>query len=120
MLASCLAVGAGGFLGAISRYLVSLIPVPSGDFPLLTLGINVLGALVLGALTGLAQRTALPPQLLLFLRVGLCGGFTTFSTFSVETFQLFQSGRTGLALLYALGSLVLGVAAVWLGAKLAG
>ena len=66
----------------------------------------------------LLSYAKLNPQLLLLLRVGVCGGFTTFSTFSVETAGLLQSGKTGLAMLYTALSLLLGVTAVLLGQRL--
>lgn len=53
----------------------------------------------------------------MFLKVGFCGGFTTFSTFSLETVQLFQSGKTGLGVLYAAASVILGIAAVFAAQK---
>lgn len=71
---------------------------------------------LIGALAG--KYAKLNPQMLLFLRVGVCGGFTTFSTFSVETAGLLQSGKTGLAMLYTALSLLLGVTVVLLGQRL--
>ena len=63
-----------------------------------------------------AQRWAdLSPSLLLFWRVGICGGFTTFSTFSLESLTLLEHGRTGLFALYALLSVALCLVGVWLG-----
>ena len=120
MFCNCLAVGAGGALGAVCRYGMSLLPVlQRGAFPLPTLLTNLLGAILIGLVVGAGQRWAnLSPTLLLFLRVGVCGGFTTFSTFSVETAGLLQSGKTGLAMLYTALSLLLGVTAVLLGQRL--
>ena len=107
-------VGAGGFLGSVCRYLLGLLPVgTSGGFPVKTFGINLLGAFVIGAVTTLAARNqALDSGWTLFLKVGVCGGFTTFSTFAFETADLLQQGSSGTALLYALSSMVLGVLAV--------
>ena len=116
MLYNCLAVGAGGALGAVARYLVGLLPVlHRGAFPLHTLVINGVGAVVIGLVVAAGVRTNLSPTLLLFLQVGVCGGFTTFSSFALETGDLLQSGRTAAALLYAAASLILGVAAVFAG-----
>ena len=85
MLYNCLAVGAGGALGAVARYLVGLVPLlHRGAFPLPTLLINLVGAVAIGLVAAAGGRTALSPTALLFLQVGLCGGFTTFSTFSLE------------------------------------
>lgn len=95
-------VGLGGFVGAILRYLLGyLFAFISFGFPLGTLGVNFIGAFLIGAVTEIAVGSVpLHPNLLLFLTVGLCGGFTTFSTFSLETVQLFEKGRTGAAFLY--------------------
>ena len=60
------------------------------------------------------------PQVALFLKVGLCGGFTTFSTFAYESSSLVQDGHMGVALIYMIGSLVLGVLAALLGQWIAG
>ena len=55
-----------------------------GAFPLLTLLTNLAGAFVIGVIAGLAAKRNLPQNAVLFLKTGLCGGFTTFSTFSLE------------------------------------
>lgn len=112
---NCLAVGAGGFVGAVLRYLVSMIPLDkTGAFPN-TLLINILGAFAIGAITALGAKTAgLDPRLTLLLKTGICGGFTTFSTFALETAGLMQSGRIGASAAYMLLSVTLSVAAVLL------
>ncbi len=89
---NCLAVGLGGFAGAVLRYLIGLIP--TGEtmiFPVKTFCINVIGCIVIGAITVLAAKLSVPPRMILFLKVGVCGGFTTFSTFALESNKL--SGR---------------------------
>ena len=107
-------VGLGGFVGAILRYLLGLIPVRQTPFPIITLCINVLGAFGIGLLAALCERHKINSQpLLLFLKVGLCGGFTTFSTFSLETYDLLSSGRTVPAILYALLSVGLCLLAIF-------
>jgi CrcB protein len=69
-------VGLGGFVGAVLRYLLGLIPVRQTPFPIITLCINMLGAFVIGLLAALCERHKINSQpLLLFLKVGLCGGF---------------------------------------------
>lgn len=100
---NCLAVGAGGFVGAVLRYLVSMIPLDkTGAFPVNTLLINILGAFAIGAITALGAKTAgLDPRLTLLLKTGICGGFTTFSTFALETAGLMQSGYRHLGGVYA-------------------
>lgn len=118
---NCLAVGLGGFAGSVCRYLMSQIPLGrNGVFPFPTLLINLIGSFVIGAVTALAvKRADLDPHLVLFLKAGVCGGFTTFSTFALETGDLLKSGHTEAALLYALASLVLGVLAVFAGSAAA-
>ena len=80
---AALCVGAGGFLGAIARYLLGLIPY-QGDFPLITFAINFVGAFIIGVVFEVAniRPGMLSDNAVLFLKTGLCGGFTTFSTFS--------------------------------------
>ena len=111
-----LAVGAGGFVGAICRYLIGLIPVSeSFVFPIKTFGINVLGCIAIGLIAvAAAKNSSLSPQMLLFLKVGLCGGFTTFSTFAMETTDLIKAGHAGAAFCYVLLSVVIGVSVIFL------
>jgi len=112
---NCVFVGLGGLVGSVLRYLVSLVPLRhASGFPLVTLGINVLGAFVLGLIMAFAGRNAaIDPRALLFLKVGVCGGFTTFSTFALEAHSLLGTGKPLVALLYALLSVVLSVLAVF-------
>ena len=109
-----LAAAAGGAVGAAARYAISLIPIKSG-FPILTLITNVLGALLIGFIVGAAEKHEVPAWLMLFLKTGVCGGFTTFSTFSKESIALAESGRWSAFASYAFGSVAVGIAAVALG-----
>lgn len=111
----CLCVGLGGAVGAMLRYLIGLVPVgASNGFPVKTLLINILGAFVIGVLAILGEKHSLPPLLVLTLKNGVCGGFTTFSTFALETNQLFQNGSYGLGIGYVCASVILSIAAVQL------
>ena len=108
-------VALGGALGAVLRYLISLIPY-KGSFPILTLVTNLLGALIIGIVVGIAEENKnMPENLILFLKTGFCGGFTTFSTFSLETLNLWQKKNYGLSMLYAGLSFVLCVVGVYIG-----
>jgi len=111
---NCLIVGLGGGLGAILRYLIGLIPLREGFvFPVKTLIINVVGCFVIGLVVALSLKmSSLNEKTVLFLKTGICGGFTTFSTFALETTDLVRAGHTGLAILYIFLSLMMGVLAV--------
>lgn len=120
MIKELLYVGAGGCLGSVLRYLVSIAMKPCGNaFPWGTFIVNILGCLAIGAIAGFIDRTpSVSTETGLFLTVGLCGGFTTFSTFSKESLLLLQSGNyVGLSF-YVAGSALLGLLAVWLGFSL--
>lgn len=110
-------VGIGGAVGSVLRYTISLIPCRS-TFPLLTLITNILGAILIGYITGLAIEKNLSQNTLLFLKTGVCGGFTTFSTFSLEAHNLLQSGHYGYAIVYILLSLAGSLIGVVCGIKL--
>lgn len=109
----CLMVGLGGFVGSVCRYLISRVPLGSGSgFPVNTFVINIAGAFAIGCIASAAGRD-LDGRLLLFLKVGICGGFTTFSTFSLETARLVEGGQLMTAALYVAASAGLGALAVF-------
>lgn len=112
----------GGAVGAGLRYgLGAWVQTLSGpSFPWSTFLINVSGSFLIGMVVRLNLGGALSPEARLFLAVGVLGGYTTFSSFSYETLTLVQQGEWLKALLYALGSVVLGFAAVLLAYRLAG
>jgi CrcB protein len=115
MLVNCLAVGIGGFVGSVLRYLVGNA-IPHEAFPWATLVINVVGSFALAAIAGLALRGAIDDvNLSLMLRVGLCGGFTTMSTFSLEVVELASRGALVGAMGYVALTCVLCVAAAYAG-----
>ena len=117
-----IAVGLGGFVGAVARYVVSgwVHRVAGVGFPWGTLTVNLAGCLALGALMGLVEaRMAIAPAWRLFLGLGVLGSFTTFSSFGYETVELIRGGEFGLAFANAAGSLVFGAVAVVAGVALA-
>ncbi len=110
-------VGFGGALGAVLRYLLGLLPVRAA-FPFVTLGINFAGAVFIGAVVCMAAGMGFSANLVLFLKTGFCGGFTTFSTFSLEAFELMKTGKMAAAVLYILFSVLLCIFGVWAGEKM--
>mgnify|MGYP002801095064 CR=1 FL=1 len=110
-MAGFVCVGLGGALGAMLRYAISLIPF-KGGFPVLTLITNVLGALAIGMIAGAAARRGLPQNAVLFLKTGVCGGFTTFSTFSLEAYNLLEQGHVKASVLYIILSVTCCLAGV--------
>lgn len=110
-------VGAGGFIGSALRYLVGgwvHRVLDSNSFPYGTLTVNVLGCLAIGWLAGQAElRGGIPPEIRLFLFVGILGGFTTFSAFGHETVHMLRNGLLGQAILYIGLQTVVGLSAVW-------
>ena len=112
-----IAVGAGSFIGGIARYLVSLaMKGISKGFPWATLLVNLLGCLIIGLLWGfLSQNASESTSWGLFLTVGLCGGFTTFSTFSKEALTMLQTGQIWGFASYIAISILAGIALVALG-----
>lgn len=120
MWVNCLAVGMGGFCGAVFRYLLGFIPgYYYLDFPLGTMLINLVGAFCIGMLAGLIPAGLLSSQQQLFLKTGLCGGFTTFSTFSLETLNLLEQGHILEAGSYVFCSVVLCLIGAFFGKLLA-
>ncbi|MFC0213172.1 fluoride efflux transporter FluC [Paenibacillus chartarius] len=120
-LSRILAVGAGGIVGSIARFGLSLLwnPVTAQGFPWGTLACNLAGCLLLGY-TASAVGARLPAAVQLGITAGLIGTFTTLSTFSLEMVQLLQAGHAGTAAAYAALSGIGGLALARLGEALGG
>ena len=111
-------VALGGAFGAMARYAISLLPVKS-DFPILTLVTNILGAILIGFVVGLADNHEnVSDEAMLFLKTGVCGGFTTFSTFSLEAVNMFDEKRVFAGGLYMVLSCTFCVLGVYVGRKI--
>ncbi|MBM3368332.1 MAG: fluoride efflux transporter CrcB [Betaproteobacteria bacterium] len=107
-----LAVAAGGALGSMARYFVGIASTRAFGlaFPWGTLIVNVSGSFLIGALVALfALKADLAQEVRLFLTVGLCGGFTTFSTFSLDAWVLIERGQWWQAAAYVAGSVLLSI-----------
>lgn len=114
-LYTLLIIGLGGFVGSTLRYLtVRLVDSKFNTlFPFGTLTVNIVGSFLLGLVFMLATRKAgLTENARLFLGVGFCGGFTTFSAFAMENFNLLEQKLIGTALLYIIISVVIGISAL--------
>ena len=117
IIKSILAVGAGSFLGGAARYLISLaMKGLNKGFPWATFVVNLVGCFLIGLLWGAFSKNGTEgSNWALFLTVGLCGGFTTFSTFSKEALMMLQGGNIWGFAGYVAISLVAGIALVALG-----
>ena len=118
-----LAVALGGAIGAVGRYWISgLISriTAQHPFPFGTLGVNVIGAFILGLVMGTTTsgRLLVSPTARIFLTIGCLGALTTFSTFAYETLEALRSGDLRIALANVGISIIIGLAAAWLGLSL--
>lgn len=118
MVKSILIVGMGGFIGSVARFLVSrhFQLNYSTVFPWSTFAVNIIGSLLIGIIYGLSEKGEfLSPEVRLFLAVGICGGFTTFSTFSNDAFLLLRQQEWFRFALYTSLSFFIGLMAVYSG-----
>ncbi len=116
---TCLIVMAGGALGTLARYLASLVAIPiSARLPWGTILVNISGSFLIGlfgTLTLASGRYPVSENWRLFVMIGICGGYTTFSSFSLQTLDLLRSGAPGRAAINVVASVVLCLVAVALG-----
>ena len=120
---TCLYIMLGGALGTLARYLFAVFALPiSGEMPWGTIIINIVGSFVIGffgTLTLAHGRYPVPEAVRLFVMVGICGGFTTFSSFSLQTLDLLRGGAVMRAAVNVAASVVLCILAVAAGHILA-
>jgi fluoride exporter len=118
MVQNMMLIGAGGFLGSVMRYgsYQLMSKIFQTNHPIGTFFVNIIGSLMIGLVLGFFDKGGMVSNnWKLFLAVGFCGGFTTFSAFALENFNFLQSQQFMLSLLYMGISLFLGLAAVFLG-----
>jgi CrcB protein len=110
----------GGGIGSLARYIAgtAISTRFASLFPLGTMVINVTGSFLIGLLMTLITERMPHPNWRLLLVVGFLGGYTTFSSFEWETYSAVRGGGLWIGLANVVGSVVLGYAAVWLGAML--
>ena len=114
-MTNCLIVAAGGALGSVLRYLITLIPAgSSAAFPYKTYFINFTGALVAGIFLALiSKHPDLDPRLYAFLRVGVIGGYTTFATCFTESYGFMKGGSAAFGIAYAAFSVISAYAGIY-------
>jgi CrcB protein len=120
-LAPLLFIGAGGFLGAIARYLLDarITAWTGGSLPWGTFAVNMTGSFVVGVLFALiVERAALPADLRAPLLIGFLGSYTTFSTLALESWRMVEDGAWLYATANLTGSILIGVAAVVAGVSI--
>jgi len=121
MLKLILAIGTGSFIGGVSRYLIGRFVQQHvwTAFPFGTLVVNLSGCFLIGLFYGLSDRGSLTGvEWKMFLTVGFCGGFTTFSTFANENMAMLRDGNFLYFALYTSSSVFLGLLATYLGSLL--
>jgi len=112
-----LLVGLGGAIGSMLRYAGTLLS-GANSFPWAILLINIAGSFVIGTVMAISLKNEVfADNWKLFLATGICGGFTTFSAFSLDNLLLLENGKYGMLFMNIAGSVILGMAAVWLGYK---
>ncbi|ORE88036.1 fluoride efflux transporter CrcB [Aurantimonas sp. 22II-16-19i] len=114
-------VALGGGIGAALRHLSGLAAMRllGAGFPYGTMFVNVVGSFVMGVFIELlSRRFGGSAELRLFVATGVLGGFTTFSSFSLDTAFLYERGDVALAAIYVIGSVVIGIAALFAGLAL--
>lgn len=121
MLKTLLLVGTGGFLGSVSRFMASrfMQNVFPSAFPFGTFLVNITGCFLIGLIYGFSEKSSIVTSAWkMFLAVGFCGGFTTFSTFANENLAMLRDGDFLHFFLYTGLSVFLGIAATFFGVLL--
>jgi CrcB protein len=118
-MANLVLVGVGGCIGSVLRYVLSGLVqdwTKREDLPVGTLAVNLLGCLIVGLLSQLAEaRGAFSPETRAFVFIGILGGFTTFSAFSNETMNLWRDKEAFLAFVNVASHIIFGLGLVWFG-----
>jgi len=121
-LKTLFAIGLGGFIGSVLRYLcsISFSKVLINDFPIGTLLVNIIGCFFIGLIinSSLIELSNFPIDE--FMIIGLLGGFTTFSAFGIESYTMIKNGNPQIAILYIVLSIILSLIAIYISSKFNG
>lgn len=117
MYRTILIVGTGGFIGSVMRYLLQVFIESKllSTFPLATLIANITGSFIIGVVFALAEKSMMNSEWRIFMSVGICGGFTTFSAFAFNNFNMIKEHTWNQLFLNIGGTMILGILAVYLG-----
>lgn len=117
MIRTIVIVGTGGFIGSVMRYLLQVYIENKllSTFPLATMIANISGSLLIGIVFGLAEKSLMNSDWRIFLSVGICGGFTTFSAFAFNNFNMIKEHTWNQLFLNIGGTMIFGILAVYLG-----
>ena len=117
MYKTILIVGTGGFIGSVMRYLLQVFIENKllSTFPLATLIANITGSFIIGVVFALAEKSMMNSEWRIFMSVGICGGFTTFSAFAFNNFNMIKEHTWNQLFLNIGGTMILGILAVYLG-----
>ena len=117
MYRTILIVGTGGFIGSVMRYLLQVFIENKllSTFPMATLIANITGSFIIGVVFALAEKSLMNSDWRIFMSVGICGGFTTFSAFAFNNFNMIKEHTWNQLFLNIGGTMILGILAVYLG-----
>lgn len=117
MFRTIIIVGTGGFIGSVMRYLLQVFIENKllSTFPLATMIANITGSFIIGVVFALAEKSLMNSDWRIFMSVGICGGFTTFSAFAFNNFNMIKEHTWNQLLLNIGGTMILGILAVYLG-----
>jgi CrcB protein len=117
MFRTVIIVGTGGFIGSVMRYLLQVFIENKllSTFPLATMIANIIGSFIIGVVFALAEKSLMNSDWRIFMSVGICGGFTTFSAFAFNNFNMIKEHTWNQLFLNIGGTMILGILAVYLG-----
>lgn len=117
MFKTIIIVGTGGFIGTVMRYLLQVFIENKllSTFPMATMIANIIGSFIIGVVFALAEKSLMNSDWRIFMSVGICGGFTTFSAFAFNNFNMIKEHTWNQLFLNIGGTMILGILAVYLG-----